>query len=78
MIADEAHAVGWRLALAGLARPSSPAAAWLVAVGVALLADNPDEAVDRLIADPPAMGADRMRTAKSRTGQICSRCTTGR
>lgn len=54
MIADEAHAVGWRLALAGLARPSSPAAAWLVAVGVALLADNPDEAVDRLIADPLA------------------------
>ena len=54
MIADEAHAVGWRLALAGLARPSSPAAAWLVAVGVALLADDPDEAVDRLIADPLA------------------------
>lgn len=54
MIADEAHAVGWRLALAGLARPSSPAAAWLVAVGVALLADNPDRAVDRLIADPLA------------------------
>lgn len=54
MIADEAHAVGWRLALAGLARLSSPAAAWLVAVGVALLADNPDEAVDRLIADPLA------------------------
>lgn len=54
MIADEAYAVGWRLALAGLARPSSPAAAWLVAVGVALLADNPDEAVDRLIADPLA------------------------
>ena len=54
MIADEAHAVGWRLALAGLARPSSPAAAWLTAVGVALLADNPDEAVDRLIADPLA------------------------
>ena len=54
MIADEAHAVGWRLALAGLTRLSSPAAAWLVAVGVALLADNPDEAVDRLIADPLA------------------------
>ena len=54
MIADEAHAVGWRLALAGLARLSSPAAAWLIAVGVALLADNPDEAVDRLIADPLA------------------------
>ena len=54
MIADEAHAVGWRLALAGLSRPSSPAAAWLVAVGVALLADNPDRAVDRLIADPLA------------------------
>lgn len=54
MIADEAHAVWWRLALAGLARPSSPAAAWLTAVGVALLADNPDEAVDRLIADPLA------------------------
>ena len=54
MIADEAHAVGWRLALAGLARLSSPAAAWLTAVGVALLADNPDEAVDRLIADPLA------------------------
>lgn len=54
MITDEAHAVGWRLALAGLARLSSPAAAWLVAVGVALLADNPDEAVDRLIADPLA------------------------
>ena len=54
MIADEAHAVGWRLALAGLTRPSSPAAAWLIAVGIALLADDPDEAVDRLIADPLA------------------------